>query len=118
MLAAGECVRLFEDTVGDAIGRRGLALVDDLHDPAMAEEFARGVLRVDDAVGIEDDDVAGIEYERAFVIGRFLENSDGKSRQRNLFALSPVAEDRLLLARVCETQKAAPAIPGGESRES
>src|SRR5208282_2559779 len=115
MLAAGECVRLSEDSVGDAIGRQILVLTDDLRDAAMAEELSRGVLGVADTVGIEDDHVAGIEYERPFVIGRFLENSERKTRQRNLFALSPVAENRLLLSRVREAQKAAPAIPGGKA---
>ena len=57
-----------------------------LADAIVAEEFAGGILRVADAIGMKHDDVARIENEAALVVSGLFEHPQRKTRQPNFFA--------------------------------
>jgi hypothetical protein len=61
MGAAGESVNLLQDFVGDPIGVELVVRGDQVGQASVAEEFSCGILRVADAIGVENHNVAFIQ---------------------------------------------------------
>src|SRR5208282_3299681 len=109
MLPAGKTVDFFEDVIRDSIRGKRVFLKDDFGHALVAEKFARGVLRVADAVGVKHDDVAGIQNETPLVVGGLFKYSQRKPLDPDFLAAAVVIQERLLLAGVGDAQPMAAA---------
>src|SRR5580658_4646715 len=116
MLPAGETIHFFKDVVRDSIRVEFVFLEDDFGHALVAEKFARGVLRVADAVGVKHHDVAGIQNETPLVVGCLLKNPERKSFNPDFLAAAVVIQERLLLAGVGDAYPMAAAMPRGEAK--
>src|SRR5579862_2805923 len=82
--AVREVVDRGEQAVGEIAGGKGGILLDELTEPPDAEEAPLGVRRFRQAIGMEDQDLAGIELERPLFVRQIIVNAERKTDQLQL----------------------------------
>ena len=112
MSPARKTIEFLKDSVRQTIRREIVMLRDQLANTIVAKEFSGGILRIADSVRVKHDHITGVENEAALIVSCFLENSERKTDQPNLFATAPMKQERLLLPRICNSQFAPSAMPG------
>src|SRR5262249_30573522 len=76
-----------------------------------SKELPFAVDRLRDAIGMEHDDVAGLQRHSPFVVTYLLKNPERKSSELHLAAAPSLIEQRLRLPSVGHPQFASPLLP-------
>lgn len=111
-----KAIELFKNSVRKRVRRYLVMLRDQFANTIVAEELSSRILRIADSVRMKNDHVASIENKAALVVGSFLEDSERKTRQPNLFAAACVKQERLLLPGICDSQFAPPPVPSRKTK--
>src|SRR5579864_2286952 len=89
--------------------------LDQFSQPFVAEELALAVHGFGDSVGMEDDDIAGVQRDTPFVVAGLLKNAQRKAGQLNFSAAAVLIKQRLRLAGIGHAEFAPSFLPSRET---